>query len=75
MEKEVKFGEVVFFSPKKGWGFIKPDEGGDDFFVHYSQVQAEPGQFRTLDAGQRVSFVIGANNKGPQAEEVEVLED
>jgi CspA family cold shock protein len=75
MEKEVKYGTVIWFSAKKGIGFIQPDEGGKDFFCHYSNVVSEPGVFKTLIAGQRVSFVIGANKNGPQAEQIMVLSE
>jgi len=44
-------------------------------FVHFSNIVGEPGKFKSLTAGQRVSFTIGANNKGPQAENVVILEE
>jgi CspA family cold shock protein len=74
MTEEVKFGAVVFFSNKKGFGFIKEEEEGKDWFVHYSNIVAKEGTYRTLTSGQRVSFVVGTNNSGPQAEKVTVLE-
>jgi cold shock CspA family protein len=72
---EVKYGTVVWFNNKRGIGFIKPDGDGmeKDFFVHYSNIEAEPGKYKSLTAGQRVSFVVGANNSGPQAESVTVI--
>jgi CspA family cold shock protein len=70
---EVKYGTVVWFS--KGIGFIKPDDGGKDYFVHYSNIVTEPGVFKTLLPEQRVSFVVGANKSGPQAEQVVVLDE
>ena len=72
-EKEVKYGTVVWFNNRRGIGFIKPDEGDKDFFVHYSNIEAEENTYRTLISGQRVSFVVGANNSGPQAEQVVVI--
>lgn len=69
---EVKLGTVVFFK-KEGWGFIKPDVGDKDYFVHYSQIQGDG--FKTLAAGQRVTFEIGFNNHGEQAANVVVLEE
>ena len=72
-EKEVYYGTVVWFN--KGIGFITPDEGEKDYFIHYSNIIAEPGKYKTLTAGQKVSFVIGANKNGPQAEQVTVLAD
>ena len=72
-EKELKYGEVVWFNDKRGFGFVKPEGESEDLFAHYTNVVAEPGKFRTLTAGQRVSFSIGQNNNGPQAEQIVVL--
>jgi CspA family cold shock protein len=79
-EKELFFGTVVWFN--RGYGYVKPDldlrqlnNGREDFFVHYTQIVSEPNTFKTLTAGQKVSFVIGANKNGPQAESVVVLAD
>lgn len=72
MEKEIKYGTVIWFS--KGYGFIKEDDGSIDKFCHFTQIVAPPGVFKTLSAGQRVSYVIGANKNGPQAEQVTVIE-
>jgi len=74
-EKEVKCGKVIWFNEKRGIGFIECDDGDKDKFVHYSNIVGEPGKFKTLVSGQKVSFVIGENNKGPQAEEVTVISD
>lgn len=70
---EIKYGTVVWFNNKRGIGFIKPDDGDKDFFVHYTNIVAESGAFKTLVAGQKVSFIIGANKNGPQAEKVVVI--
>lgn len=74
-EREVLQGTVVWFNDKRGIGFIKPDVGGKDFFVHYTNIITEPDKFKTLTAGQRVEFSVGANKNGPQAEEIVVLDE
>ena len=61
-------GTVKWFNGEKGFGFIAPDGGGADVFVHYSEIDA--GGFRSLDEGQRVEFEITQGAKGPQAESV-----
>jgi CspA family cold shock protein len=71
-------GTIVWFSERKGFGFCTPDSdecnNGKDLFVHFSNIQAEPGVFKTLMAESRVSFIVGANDRGPQAEDIVVLE-
>ena len=62
-------GTVKWFSAEKGFGFITPDDGGKDLFVHHSQIKAEG--YRTLDEGQRVSFDAESGPKGPQAANVQ----
>lgn len=58
-------GTVKFFNATKGYGFITPDEGGDDVFVHYSAIQADG--YRTLDEGDKVQFEAVRGPKGLQA--------
>jgi len=64
-------GTVKWFSGEKGFGFIAPDGGGDDVFVHYSSIDA--GGYRSLDENQRVEFDVAPGQKGPQAEHVRML--
>lgn len=64
-------GTVKWFNPEKGYGFITPDEGGKDLFVHYSAIQSDG--FKTLNEGQRVEFEVTQGQKGPQAVNVRAL--
>ena len=61
-------GTIKWFSDQKGYGFVTPEGGGKDVFVHFSALQGEG--FKTLSEGQRVSFDIGAGPKGEQAANV-----
>ncbi len=61
-------GTVKWFSEEKGYGFISPDEGGADVFVHYSSI--EGGGFKSLDEGEKVSFEVTEGKKGLQAANV-----
>ena len=61
-------GKVKWFNESKGFGFITPDDGGNDVFVHFSAIQSEG--FRKLEEGQSVSFEIEDGPKGPQASNV-----
>ena len=61
-------GTVKWFNDQKGFGFITPEDGGRDCFVHHSAIQAQG--FRTLAEGDRVEFEITEGQKGPAAENV-----
>lgn len=58
-------GTVKFFNQKKGFGFIVPEDGGKDVFVHISSVQASG--MDTLSDGQRVNFEVEPDTRGPKA--------
>jgi len=61
-------GKVKWFNDQKGYGFITPDGGGRDLFVHHTAIQAEG--FRTLSEGQSVEFEVQEDAKGPRATNV-----
>jgi cold shock protein len=61
-------GKVKWFNDQKGYGFITPDGGGRDLFVHHTAIQAEG--FRTLSEGQAVEFEVQEDAKGPRATNV-----
>lgn len=58
-------GIVKWFNDAKGYGFITPDEGGEDLFAHFSAIEIEG--FKTLKEGQKVTFEIVTGPKGKQA--------
>jgi cold shock protein len=61
-------GTVKWFNGDKGYGFIEPDDGSDDVFVHYSGI--EGSGFRSLNEGDKVSYEVSQGQKGPQATNV-----
>ena len=63
-------GTVKWFNESKGFGFITPDDGSKDVFVHFTAIVNEG--FRTLAEGQQVSFDVENGPKGPQAQNVQV---
>ena len=64
-------GTVKWFNSTKGYGFIAPDDGGKDLFVHHSSIQSRG--FRSLDEGQQVEFDVEQGDKGLQAVNVTAL--
>ena len=64
-------GQVKWFNNAKGFGFILPDEGGDDLFAHYSSIAMEG--YKTLKAGQLVSFDAAEGPKGMHAANIKVI--
>jgi len=63
-------GNVKWFNESKGFGFITPDDGSKDVFVHFSAIASEG--FRTLAEGQQVTFDVEDGPKGPQATNVTI---
>ncbi|HUS23344.1 MAG TPA: cold-shock protein [Candidatus Binatia bacterium] len=64
-------GTVKWFNEAKGFGFIKPENGGEDLFAHFSQIQGSG--FKTLKEGQRVEFTVVKGPKGLQAAQIRPL--
>lgn len=64
-EVAVESGTVKWFSNDKGYGFITPDSGGSDLFVHHSEIKTEG--YASLQDGQKVQYEIGEGKKGPCA--------
>jgi CspA family cold shock protein len=64
-------GTVEFFKDEKGFGFIRPDDGGKDVFVHHSAITMDG--FRSLKQGDRVEYELVEDPKGPRAAEVQKI--
>jgi CspA family cold shock protein len=64
-------GTVKWFNDSKGFGFITPDEGGEDLFAHFSAIQSSG--FKSLQENQRVQFEVTTGPKGKQASNIQPL--
>ena len=67
------YGTVKWFNSEKGFGFIEQENGGNDVFVHYRQINNNGYGRVSLDEGQKVTFEISQGDKGLQAENVSKL--
>jgi CspA family cold shock protein len=67
--KKMSKGTVKWFNADKGFGFITPEDGSKDLFVHHSEIQAG-GEYATLNDGQAVEYEVGQGQKGPCANKV-----
>ena len=66
-------GTVKWFNSEKGYGFIQQENGGEDLFVHFRQINNTGYGRVSLEEGQKVSYEVGEGQKGPQAENVTAL--
>ncbi len=73
MESNRMHGTVKWFSRVKGYGFIAPDDGGKEIFVHFSGIEGEG--YRNLEEGQPVTYTVEDTPKGPQAVSVRAASD
>jgi CspA family cold shock protein len=64
-------GTVKWFNDEKGFGFITPDEGGDDLFAHFSAINING--FKSLKEGQKISFEVAMGPKGKQASNIQIV--
>lgn len=70
-DKVLARGTVKWFSEQKGYGFITPDDGGKDLFVHFSNIQGEG--YKNLQDGQAVEYDAAQGQKGPEAQNVRAV--
>jgi len=67
-------GTVKWFNSRKGFGFITPEDSSADIFVHFSAIQGEKDDFKTIYEGDIVEFDVVDGQKGPQANNVVIVE-
>ncbi|MFX1339981.1 MAG: cold-shock protein [Promethearchaeota archaeon] len=67
-------GTVKWFDKKKGYGFITPDDGSADIFLHFSGIEGDEEEYKIVYEGDIVEYSVSEGKKGPQAIEVKVIE-
>jgi CspA family cold shock protein len=67
-------GTVKWFDKKKGYGFVTPDDGSADIFIHYSAIKGGEDEFKIVYEGDIVEYEITEGKKGPQASNVKIVE-
>ncbi len=72
-EDEIYYGVVKWFSNSKGYGFIEPNNGTKDIFIHWCNVNMEG--YKTLKTGDKVRYAIVDGPKGPNAVDVEIIDE
>lgn len=70
-EKMMATGTVKWFNSEKGFGFIAPDDGGEDLFAHFSEIQGNG--YRSLEDNQKVEFEVTQGQKGLQAAKIRAI--
>jgi CspA family cold shock protein len=74
MENSVKYqGVVVWFDARKGYGFVKKNDGSGDVFIHYTNILTDG--FKTLEPQQKVEYEIGKNHMGDQCINLRIIDD
>ncbi len=72
--KSMQTGSVKWFNSRKGFGFITPDQGDKDIFVHFSAINVNEGEFASLNDNDKVTFEVKQGAKGLEAQNVSVTE-
>ena len=74
MKRTMATGTVKWFNSRKGFGFITPDDGTNDVFVHYTAINGDQYEFKTLNEGDKIDYEVVEGLKGLEARNVNVTE-